>query len=257
MHRKFITLLLISSLAFTSCSVDLSGNDSKKGISGLSFAQRIKASDRVEKEVRKVQSFDGIEVSSAIQIEITDGPANNTIQIDAPDNVLQYIKSEVKNGVLVLRVENSIQLNNSSMKVTFPHQKIRYIKASGASTVKVHPTLKVEQLKIDISGASVLKSAVMANKVIFDGSGASSVQLTGNAQDLEVDISGASNFKGQELKVANVMVECSGASTASVWAVDQLKAQASGASTVRYVKQDGLQINRSVSGASSVKEVNK
>lgn len=257
MSKKFLTLVLVSSLAFASCSIDLSGNDTKNGKSGLSLSKLVKASDRTEKEVRKVQAFEGIDVSSAIKVEVLDGSATNVITIDAPDNILQYIKTEVKNNMLVVYIDRSISMNNSEVKISFPHQKIRNIKASGASVVKINGQHKVEDFKIGASGASVIKTSVIANTISIEGSGASSIEVSGNTQSLNIGISGASSFKGKALKAANVDVECSGASNATVWAVDQIKASGSGASSIRYINEPGLQVKKSVSGASSVKDISK
>lgn len=115
--------------------------------------------------------------------------------------------------------------------------------------------MMVEKFTAKLSGASSANLNIVSNEVNLDLSGASSLNIGGNAQKLFVDNSGASKLSAKELKAAFVKVDCSGASKAEVWAIDQLEADASGASKVTYVNENNLKKNVSNSGASSVKSI--
>lgn len=251
MKYIFLPILIFSSLGFASCSVDL---NSKSPASN--YLDRVEASNNTVTEIRKISSFEGIEVSSAISVTVSDGNYNGEISVEAPDNIMSRITTEVKNGVLVMRINGTVNLKNASIKIKFPHQKLRSFDLSGATNVTVIPTLKVEKLTVDLSGASNLKLDVVSNAISVDNSGASSMKVSGNVQDLNISVSGASSFVGKDLKAANVVVDCSGASSTTVWAVNSLTADSSGASSVRYVDENGLKTKVSTSGMSSIKRIN-
>ncbi|MDH0659336.1 DUF2807 domain-containing protein [Empedobacter sp. GD03865] len=251
MKYIFLPILIFSSLGFASCSVDL---NSKSPASN--YLDRVEASSNTVTETRKVASFEGIDVSSAISVTVEDGNYNGQISVEAPDNIMNRITTEVKNGVLVMKINGTINLKNSSIKIKFPHQKLRSFNLSGATNVTVLPTQKVEKMAVDLSGASNLKLDVVSNSISVDNSGASSMKISGNVQDLNISVSGASSFVGKELKAANVVVDCSGASSTTVWAVNNLTADSSGASSVRYVDENGLKTKVSTSGMSSIKRIN-
>lgn len=251
MKYIFLPILIFSSLGFASCSVDL---NSKSPASN--YLDRVEASSNTVTETRKVASFEGIDVSSAISVTVEDGNYNGQISVEAPDNIMNRITTEVKNGVLVMKINGTVNLKNSSIKIKFPHQKLRSFNLSGATNVTVLPTQKVEKMAVDLSGASNLKLDVVSNSISVDNSGASSMKISGNVQDLNISVSGASSFIGKELKAANVVVDCSGASSTTVWAVNNLTADSSGASSVRYVDENGLKTKVSTSGMSSIKRIN-
>ncbi|MGV0979211.1 head GIN domain-containing protein [Empedobacter falsenii] len=251
MKYIFLPILIFSSLGFASCSVDL---NSKSPASN--YLDRVEASSNTVTETRKVASFEGIDVSSAISVTVEDGNYNGQISVEAPDNIMNRITTEVKNGVLVMKINGTVNLKNSSIKIKFPHQKLRSFNLSGATNVTVLPTQKVEKMAVDLSGASNLKLDVVSNSISVDNSGASSMKISGNVQDLNISVSGASSFVGKELKAANVVVDCSGASSTTVWAVNSLNADSSGASSVRYVDENGLKTKVSTSGMSSIKRIN-
>lgn len=251
MKYIFLPILIFSSLGFASCSVDL---NSKSPASN--YLDRVEASSNTVTETRKVASFEGIDVSSAISVTVEDGNYNGQISVEAPDNIMNRITTEVKNGVLVMKINGTVNLKNSSIKIKFPHQKLRSFDLSGATSVTVLPTQKVEKMAVDLSGASNLKLDVVSNSISVDNSGASSMKISGNVQDLNISVSGASSFIGKELKAANVVVDCSGASSTTVWAVNSLTADSSGASSVRYVDENSLKTKVSTSGMSSIKRIN-
>ncbi|WP_312556089.1 head GIN domain-containing protein [Empedobacter brevis] len=252
MKYIFLPIIIFSSLGFASCSVDL---NSKSPVSN--YLDRVEASNNTVTQNRKVSSFEGIDVSHAINVTVSDGNYNGEITVEAPDNIMDRIITEVKNGVLVVKMKGTVNLKNTSIKVNFPHKKLRSFSISGASNVTVIPTQKVEKLAVDLSGASNLKLDAVSNSISVDNSGASSMKISGNVQNLTISVSGASSFVGKELKAANVTVDCSGASSTTVWAINSLVADSSGASSVRYLDESGLQTKVSTSGMSSVKRINK
>ncbi|TGN30241.1 head GIN domain-containing protein [Empedobacter tilapiae] len=251
MKYIFLPILIFSSLGFASCSVDL---NSKSPVSN--YLDRVEASSNTVTEMRKISSFEGIDVSSAISVTVSDGNYNGEISVEAPDNIMSRITTEVKNGVLIMKINGTVNLKNASIKIKFPHQKLRSFDLSGATSVTVLPTQKVEKMAVDLSGASNLKLDVVSNSISVDNSGASSMKISGNVQDLNISVSGASSFIGKDLKAANVIVDCSGASSTTVWAVNSLTANSSGASSVRYVDENGLKTKVSTSGMSSIKRIN-
>ncbi|MEI2711478.1 MAG: head GIN domain-containing protein [Chitinophagaceae bacterium] len=166
------------------------------------------------------------------------------------------IITEVKNGVLNIYVEkgawNGWNWKGVTVKAYITVQQLEKLDASGASAVKIVEGLKVDFLKIDLSGASVLKGRVEATSLKLDASGASSISLTGKSNTASIDLSGASVLKAYELEIENCKVEASGASSIGIHVSKQLDVEASGASSIRYIGEPTIK-QISVTGSSSVK----
>lgn len=258
MKNRVLSFTALSLLILMSCSVDLNASNGIDGVSSLvnlSTGETIVASKVVAEEQRKLSSFDGLDISSAIKVNIIDNDYKGQITVSAPDNILPKIVTKVEQGTLKVYIDGSVQMSNGeNIVVTVPHQKLRNIAVAGASAVYVKHQLKVESMKLNASGASKIELNILTNDLKSEASGASKLVLEGNAQKVTMNISGASKVVAEDLKTASLFIDATGASKASVWAVNQLKVSASGASKVEYKAQNNLSTNLDTSGASKISE---
>jgi len=232
-------------------------------------------------QVRQVGHFTKIRVSSAISLYLSQGKQEAVAVSAGDDKYTVRIKTEVRDGVLKIFVENGAWNNwnwgNRSLKAYVTITDIEGLDISGASTVKVADGLNVNNFDLQLSGASTLKiegginssnggsmnmeisgasnmtTALKAGDIKFNLTGASQANVEGTATGLNVEASGASDFKGFGLAIENARVDASGASTVNITVTKKLDAQASGASSVGY-KGDAVITNLDVSGASNVKK---
>lgn len=197
----------------------------------FSISNGVSGSGTVAGERREVADFQGIDVGGIFQVEVT-AQKDFSVEIEADDNLLPLIKTEVSGGVLKLSTEKRISAKNP-IRVRISAPNIENLDVSGASKVSV-ANLNNENLQIDTSGAS---------KVI----------ISGNTANLTIDVSGASKVNAENLIAENASVDASGASTISVNAINELKTDASGASNIVYLGSPKNLIKKT-SGAGSVKE---
>jgi len=190
----------------------------------------VKGSRNIQNEKRNLADFKTIEVGGIFEVEVV---ANKefSVEVEADDNLLQYIKTEVHNGTLEISTEKRIS----------PKERIR-VRISA-------PNIE----RLEVSGASKLSLADVKNDTLrVDASGASKIKVDGETRNLEVELSGASRLDAENLKAENVNVDGSGASSANVNVSGDLKADLSGASKVTYTGNP-RNLEKSTSGASSVK----
>ena len=197
----------------------------------FSFASCVKGSGNLASETRDVDSFSGVDVSGVFQVEIV-AQKDFGIEIEADDNLLSLIKTEVRGGVLRIETEKRVSASNP-LKVRISAPDIESIEASGASRVSL-ADVKNDELRVDTSGAS-------------------KVSINGETANLTIEVSGASSIDAENLKAENATVDASGASHVSVFAVSDLKSDASGASKIVY-SGSPKNIEKKSSGASSVRE---
>lgn len=190
----------------------------------------VKGSGNVINEKRDLANFNAIEVGGIFEVEVT---ANKefSVEVEADDNLLQYIRTEVKGNTLEIRTEKRIS-PQGKIRVRVSAPNIENLQVSGASKLSLS-NVKNDSLKVDASGASKIK-------------------VDGETSNLEVELSGASRLDAENLKAENVNVDGSGASSAAVNVSGDLKADLSGASKVTYTGNP-RNLEKSTSGASSVK----
>lgn len=191
----------------------------------------VQGSGNAKSEKRNVSGFTKIEASGAVTLEI-DAQKDFSVEIEADDNQLPLIKTEVVGDTLKISTENRTSSKTKILvKITMPELTSLHI--SGASGAVVS-NVKTDSLKLEASGASKMK-------------------IDGKANDLESDASGASGIDAEGLTVNDAAVEASGASITTVSAANNLKADASGASTIFYTGEP-KNVEPKSSGASSVKK---
>lgn len=207
-----------------------SGRTSGK-IFNFSFNKSVKGSGNISTETRDISDFSGVDVSGVFQVEIT-AQKDFGIEIEADDNLLPLIKTEVRGGVL--RIETTEKISSEhGLKIRISAPDIDSIDASGV-------------VKINLS-------AVKNNDLRVDTSGASKVKINGETASLTIEVSGASSIDAENLKAENANVDASGASHVSVFATGELKSDASGASKIVY-SGSPKNVEKRSSGASSVRE---
>ncbi|MEJ8757568.1 head GIN domain-containing protein [Pontibacter sp. H259] len=195
-------------------------------------AQQKNGNGNLQAQTRKVSDFRGVNVSGGFSVEIKQGN-NEELRIEAEENLLDNIKTVVRNGVLHIYSEGSIN-TSKGMKAYVTVKELNKVSISGGVKVVGLSTFKTSEFDLDMSGGSNVKLAIDAKTIDVDMSGASKITLTGKANDVTLDMSGASNVDARELAAKNVKVGASGASHVKVNASETLSINASGASHVAY-----------------------
>lgn len=210
-------------------------------------------------QARQVGNFTAINVSSAIDLYLTQGESCQ-IAVSANDNETRdRIKTYVEDGTLFIKMEyakgwkNWNKWGNYKLKAYVSVHDLIALTGSGASNIHVINKMVSSKILVKLSGASDFKGDVQAdflsvymsgasdyygslkaNALSVDLSGASSLQLKGEAENVSLELSGASNAKMYELTSKNAAVNCSGASSANINVSTSLKAHASGASDINF-----------------------
>jgi hypothetical protein len=195
----------------------------------FSIGRSVKGSGVTASEVRNVTGFKGVDVGGVFVVEIIAG-SDFDVKVEADDNLLQYIKTEVNDGVLKISSTERIK-SHEPLRVRVSAPTIESVEASGVC-------------KVSLTG-------VKNNKLIIGTSGASKVTVAGETSSLTVDVSGASSVDGESLRAENARVEASGASKVNVFVTGRLVSDASGASKIGY-SGNPTSVEKNTSGASKV-----
>ncbi len=209
-------------------------------------------------EVRNVSGFKGVNVSSAIDLYISQGSVEAVAVSASETKVRDKIVTEVKDGILHIYVDNKkfdwhTFNGDKKMKAYVTVKEINRLQGSGASNIKVAGTLRAANLKLDLSGATDFEGNVEADNIQIQASGASDIKISGKADQAKIEMSGASDFKGYDFTVNYCKAEVSGAGDVQITVSKELDAQASGASSIKY-KGDAIVKRSDSSGASSIKK---
>jgi hypothetical protein len=186
-------------------------------------------SGRIGSEARPVAGFDAVRLVGAGTLALTQGDAEG-LTVEADENVLPLLKSEVRGGTLVLGPERSVPLGGP----------IRYV-------------LTVRRLsRLEVDGASMVNAAeVRTGALAVDLRGAATVTVGGQAETQRVAIAGAGTYRALGLASREATIEIDGAGTALVNATEQLRTTINGVGTVEYVGDP--RVDRTINGLGTVR----
>ena len=218
MTRAFPTLALCSLLVLNSCAAGC--------------ADRVRGSGVVKAEPREVAGFSEVRVEGSGDVTIAVDPAGvESLLVEAEDNLLPLLKSEVRDGVLVLGVER-----DANISATRP---IRY-----------RLTAKELNGAAVVGSGSVRASGINARDFDAAISGSGDMDLSGTADNIELTISGSGSYEAAHLRSKTARVKISGSGDATVNASEQLDAQISGSGSVRY--SGDPKVEKHIAGSGSV-----
>lgn len=207
-------------------------------------------------QVRKVGNFHGVSVGGGIRLFLSQGK-EQAVAVSAEDSKdAEKIITEVRDGVLKIRVENSLWKGwrgDRKLKAYVTVTTLDYLDVSGGSIAKLTDAITVNDLDADFSGGSIVEGTLKGNSFKADLSGGSIATLNGNFDRANIEASGGSIFKDYGFAVNTCDVEASGGSILNLSINKELKADASGGSIINY-KGSGVITSVDASGGSSIKK---
>lgn len=227
--KKLKVIIFILALVIGLTFVKVFGFSPSFSLPTFRIFSSIKGSGIVKTEKREISGFKKVDISRAINVEII-AQKDFNVEVEADENLLEYIKTEVSGDTLKIY----------SVKRIKPTTKTRVIIAMPELT------------GAEISGASKLfASNIKTDSFNLDTKGASKIELSGEVNKLNIDSKGASKIEAENLKSANANLDLSGASKVTINATEEIRIDASGASKINYVGEP-KNVIKNISGASKV-----
>lgn len=254
-----LAIMLAASICLGGCSVNASSvSDMVKSASGL---QTIKPSSTMVTRTFNVGTFAEFKVCGGFNVTYNVAAnSSGKVTVEMPSNYEEYISvKNSDNELKIIKINcGNKNLEMNKVKVTISSPACREIDLSGAVNVKMVGEYALSSsLEAEISGASNLTIGdLRCAGMDMEISGASGVKLANaNVSSVaDIECSGASNVKINGGKFDTLKADASGASSIKG---DNIKAnlidmEASGASNVK-INGQARQVNKSASGASSTK----
>jgi hypothetical protein len=243
--RTIITALVFLALLSISCNILTN--------TGVKL---ITPSNVIISENRDVSGFNAIEFSTMGKINLMQGD-KESLNISGPDNLVPEIIAEVRNGTLMIKTKENINVaalgSNNPLTFTIVVKDLLSLSVSGVGDVQME-TLSTPSLDINMSGAGkVLSNQLATQNLNINISGVGGLEITGEAPQTTIDISGAGGVDAPDLKAQTAKITISGLGNVIIWVTDQLTGNISGGGSVSYYGNP--QVNTTSSGIGRYKSL--
>lgn len=220
--KKLLSLSLIL-LCTTSCTAQ--------------WGKKVKGNGNMTTVERSVGEYDAIGLSGWFDVDLVAGKEGE-ITLEGESNLLEHIKTEVKNGKLSIKVEKGYNLKPSSwedgIRITVPVESVSSVALSGSGDIVGKTTIKTNAFETAMSGSGDITLDVEANSIDASMSGSGDITLNGSTTDFNAAISGSGDIKAYGLEADNVDATVSGSADIKVTANKMLKARVSGSGDISY-----------------------
>jgi len=181
---------------------------------------------------RPAGNFTGLKVSTGIDVYLKQG-SQESISVEADENLHEYIITEIKNGVLNVYSDANIR-SAERKRVYVTMDEIRSIQTTSAGDIIGETPVKTDELELSASSAGNINLEIYAKKIAIDISSSGDMTLNGNADMLNASLSSAGDLNAYDLEVKEADVSVSSAGDADIYVSDKLTARASSAGDIRY-----------------------
>jgi len=193
-------------------------------------------STNVVTEDRPVRSFNRVSLTGAGRIIVTQGD-EESLTVEAEDNIMPYIKTEVQDGTLILGFTD--EAKHKEFRVTKPikfylsMKEVVGLDIAGPGNIHV-PSLHTNQLEVVVNmGGNVSVDSLTAEELVLRLTGRASVEVAGRVVEQNISLAGGS-YRAAKLESQVGTVEVKNLGNASVWATEALDVQISGGGNVEY-----------------------
>lgn len=200
-------------------------------------------------QTRSVGDFNGIKAGDAFTVIITQGDAN-TVSIGADEKEQAQIKTEVKDGILIISNDGK---GDISATVNVGVKSLSSLEVTGTADVKSKNQLICDKISIESNGIGDIELNIKANEIKTNVSGTGDITLTGVSPLLDAKVSGAGYLKATDLETDKTIIKVSGVGDAKVNVKQSIDADVSGVGSVIY-KGNPTERNINISGVGSVRE---
>lgn len=211
-----------------------------------------RGSGNVITEERDVSDFDRLNLTGIGEVILTQGDLEE-LRIEAEDNLIPLLKTEVRNGTLHIGFTRRSVIPTEPVRFYLTMRDIRGLNTSGVSSLNAGK-IETDRLEVAISGTGNMDiDELTAEQLTIHVSGAGNFYAEGSADSQKVVLSGAGNYDGEDLESQEADITISGFGNVTVWATSRLDVSISGSGSVDYYGSP--QIEQQISGLGEVRRL--
>jgi hypothetical protein len=264
MRTRFGILMILALLAIPAlaCQVATGGIN-------IGGTRAINGSGDVVEEQRLVSDFTQVEVANQGNLFIEIGETEQ-LRIEAEDNLLEYIETEVRNGKLTFRTANGVNLRTQEpINYYLTAKELDSIAISSSGDVEA-PDLAADQFSIVVQSSGNLTTGEITSERIdirigssgdVDIEGLNSEFLevrisssgnltihTGSVIEQEIGISSSGDYEAKDLSSSVADVDLSSSGSVTIRVSESLRAELTSSGDVRYLGNPTVNSRTSSSG---------
>jgi hypothetical protein len=195
----------------------------------VTFGDGVKGSGEKASETRDVESFNRIKLTGSSEVIVTIGEPQS-VTVEADDNLLDIITTEVRGGSLVISARESYS-SRVGVTVTITAPELRGVSITGSGDVSVED-LEVESFETSVTGSG-------------------DITARGQADSLEAKVTGSGDIDCFGLKVRRAEASIYGSGDIRLHVSESLSGAVYGSGDIEY-RGNPKDVERTVAGSGDI-----
>ena len=218
---SFCLLCLLVAALFSGCGEDPVAVECTDG------------SGTVATEQRTPGLFSGIILSDNINVVLAQGEHN--VRVEADDNFLSLITTELRGTMLYIGVNDNTCLRNGSATVYVTGPQLQRISTEGSGSITGRAAFSPESFTVvSIGSGDVQVTGATTRALSASIGGSGSIQIKGRATTLTAQLNGSGSLRAFETPVEEALIKLTGSGSAEVNVSRRLDVTLSGSGDVIY-----------------------
>ncbi|MDB5137413.1 MAG: hypothetical protein JWP37_4016 [Mucilaginibacter sp.] len=209
--------------------------------SAYSYAKSNPAVKIIEQktEDRHLSGFNAVNLAGSFDVYITQG-STESVKVEAPDEVISRIITEVDGGVLKIYNKNDhfhwgdMFGSHKKIAIYVTAKDLNSISVSGSGDIFFKEGIHTSTLRLKVTGSGDMLGKVDVKVLESSISGSGDMKLSGRAESSTVSVVGSGDFTARNLITVNTAVRVSGSGDAEISASNKVDASVAGSGDIRY-----------------------
>lgn len=223
--KKIILALFISTFAFQPSTAQWWQGSTK-----------VEGNGKMATKTRTTSNYERVGLTGAMDVELVKG-SEGRLRIEAEENLIPHILTEVKNGELVISVEKGFNLQPSGknpVKITVPFESLDGVFLTGSGDIYTSDLIKSDNFETKITGSGNIRLHLQAKEARARLTGSGDMDLRGSAEDFNCKITGSGDINAFDFKCETVDATVIGSGNLQVHASEELRANVPGSGDIVY-----------------------
>jgi hypothetical protein len=254
--------ILATALSVMACEFSI------QGLGGLS--ETVRGSGNLIEESRQVSGISGVEFAMPGNLTIEMG-STESLRIEAEDNLMAYIETDVRAGTLVIETTSGINLQSTrpmNFYLTLTGLDTLAISSSGSVeapdmqaerfSIRVSSSgdlsmgdLECTSLQVDISSSGdVTMGTLSAERAEIRLSSSGNLEIADGAmQEQDITLSSSGAYQARDVQSVTAHVSLSSSGSATIRVRDSLSGRLSSSGSVYYIGSPQVNVSATSSGS--------
>ena len=215
--------------------------------------QRLRGNGNVRTEERSPGTFNAVASHGSFNVYVSTG--NQSVKIEAEDNLLPYIETYVDGSVLHVDTKENYWLRPSrQIKIYVSSPDFKSIRSYGSGDITgLSKITDSSKLELGVNGSANIKMDVNTPGIDAEINGSGDINLSGETKTFNGEIHGSGNVRAMNLQSEEANVKIYGSGNADIFASVKLDVHVAGSGDVNY--KGNAQVSSSIAGSGRVKKI--